>query len=541
MAEKRTSSSKHYLADAAPFAAFACCIAGCLATEEPAPLPPAEALRVLAVEVYDWAGTRSAIDAIPRRPLVALEVSETVDSAAEPAMLLSGPADAQLLEDLEKRPLRASNARRVVPCATSYEAQIVTLRPETPLEALATYTVALAGWASSVDGQRLEADGAPFVFQLEVSASIHAGASAVEAWPADGTAGVAPNLLFAAIRFDGQVGGEQEGIWLEDADGLATPALIHRSACDEIGWTDGVCVMIEPQSPLAPGAQYKIAVGDALRDSRGAPVVPWSASFRTAAQPDHRPPGLLPLPCALDEREVATGCGLVDDARIELSLQADEPARFQLSTTEGQTSLVAPRGQGRAALVGLQPDALVALELLAVDAAGNRSFRALSVRTEAAMARLSITEVRADPQGPEPQQEFVELTNYGDQPVDLKGFALSDSLDSLGDVLGRSVTAHPGAPLLLVPDRFDPEEPKDDAPPPGTQLVHIGTSLGDSGLSNSGEAIFLRDSRGRRVSAAPAMPPPRPGICLVRVANDMRDGSPDAFAYDPEGRCTPGR
>jgi hypothetical protein len=130
--------------------------------------------------------------------------------------------------------------------------------------------------------------------------------------------------------------------------------------------------------------------------------------------------------------------------------------------------------------------------------------------------------------------------NRGDTPIDLDGFSISDDAFDEGEPIERSAVVHPGARVLLVPDGFDPEEARDDPVPPGAAIVRTGTSLAGSGLSNSGEPLFLRDPAGRRVSAAPAVPRPRAGVCLVRVSEDVRDGSAGSFDYDGEGRCTPG-
>ncbi len=99
----------------------------------------------------------------------------------------------------------------------------------------------------------------------------------------------------------------------------------------------------------------------------------------------------------------------------------------------------------------------------------------------------------------------------------------------------------PGGRALLVADGFDPSAPDDTPVPPGTVLVRMGTSLGSGGLSNAGEPLFLRDPEGHRVSAAPATPPPRAGVCRVRQVDDPRTGAPGSFGYDAEGGCTPGR
>jgi hypothetical protein len=124
--------------------------------------------------------------------------------------------------------------------------------------------------------------------------------------------------------------------------------------------------------------------------------------------------------------------------------------------------------------------------------------------------------------------------------VELLGFALSDRTDEVGEPIARPLLLSPQARVLLVPDAFDPREGRDVAPPPGALLLPIGKAIGSGGLRNAGEALYLRDPLGRRVSASPEGPRSRPGECLVRVTGDPRSGAAGSFELAPEG-CTPGR
>ncbi len=517
---------------------------GCIASERLSPdnfdAPGTDPV----LSAYDWAGRPTPLDEVARKPSIEIEIGTRVDGSNEPALLFEGTMDDELLEDLARAPLRAAHLERTVDCAFHYLDTEIIFVPRSTLKPGFVYTAALGGWARGENGASLYRQGEVFYRELRVSRSADSGARPVGSWPADGSAGVPPNLSFAAVAFDGEIQGEQEGIWLQDPRGFAVPARIGTEPCENIGWRNGTCVRIEPEAWLAAGARYRLAVGGALRDARGSPVETWSASFITATVIDHAPPSPAPGSCAVDEFETETGCALVDDGSLRLRLGADEPVIFRLSIPGVEDApvirRVASRGEAEIRLTGLEADALVSMEITARDAAENESSWSLLLRTEAGLPRLSITEIRADPRGPEPHQEFIEITNWGDEPVDLQGFSVSDDAYEVGDTIGRSAVAHPGASVLLVADRFDPEEPRDDPAPPGVAVVRVGASLADSGLSNSGEPLYLRDPAGRRVSAAPASPRPRAGVCLVRVSEDMRDGSPGSFDYDEEGRCTPG-
>ena len=101
---------------------------------------------------------------------------------------------------------------------------------------------------------------------------------------------------------------------------------------------------------------------------------------------------------------------------------------------------------------------------------------------------IAITEVLANPAGPEPQQEYVELRNLGQADVTLGGLRLQDSKG--GDDLPAE-TLGAGAYALVVTASYDPEEGSDPPPRAGTLLVRVDTRLGSDGLSNSGEPVEL--------------------------------------------------
>jgi hypothetical protein len=198
---------------------------------------------------------------------------------------------------------------------------------------------------------------------------------------------------------------------------------------------------------------------------------------------------------------------------------------------------VAPRGSARLVLDGLAPEHEVLLTATLVDLSGLESRRVFRVSTTPLLAPISISEVRADPLGPEPAQEYVELLNSGAMPLDLAGYALADREDRVGDTVPRTSIVPPGGRALMVSDAFDETHPAELPVPDGVPLIRLGASLGAGGLSNAGEALVLRDAAGQRVSAAPALVTGA-GRCAVRTTTDPRRGDDAAFAVGP---CTPGR
>jgi hypothetical protein len=489
------------------------------------------------LRVTDWSGEPADLDLLPRRPRFIVSASQPLSPTEDALLLFEGPPDSGLIDDLEQSPLRDEHQARRVRCESEVTPDGFVSWPSAALSPHASYSLALPDWSAPVKAP------APRVFRLRTSAAPSAGARVVSSWPAEGAASVGTNLEAVVIAFDGAVDNTDVGAWLEGPDSLAVAAETSSGPCESITpeQAGSFCVRIAPSTRLAPDAAHTIVVGTEARDWHGAPVGPWRASFRTGPGSDREPPTLLPITCAVDEQSTELGCVLLSDEAIALRLLANEAITAVLRGGAGHAFATAPNGEAVLKLSGLAPDSPLQIELSLKDSSGNQADHELALRTLPPLARLSITEVRADALGAEPQQELVELLNYGSSPLDLLGFVLEDRDDAAGEPIGHSLLVAPHSRALLVADDFDPNDPHDVAPPPGTALLRVGRALAGSGLSNRGAALFLRDPAGHRVSAAPAAPPPRPGVCVVRTSKDMRDGSIGTFDYDVNGTCTPGR
>ncbi|MEQ8892543.1 MAG: lamin tail domain-containing protein, partial [Sandaracinaceae bacterium] len=217
---------------------------------------------------------------------------------------------------------------------------------------------------------------------------------------------------------------------------------------------------------------------------------------------------------------------------------ATEAVRVRVEAAGRRLLAVAPRGDATLRLDGLSPEATVRPRFVLTDYAGATWETQSVLSTTPPLATISIEEVRADPLGPEPRQEYVEVLNWGDETVDLLGFSITDRASSEGDFIPRTARLAPGQRALIVGAAFDPEEGSDPEVPPGTPLIRLEGALGTGGLANRGEPVFLRDPEMRRISAAPGLEPPAPGVCVVRRSEDPRVGAEDAFGSAP---CTPGR
>jgi hypothetical protein len=137
-----------------------------------------------------------------------------------------------------------------------------------------------------------------------------------------------------------------------------------------------------------------------------------------------------------------------------------------------------------------------------------------------------LNEVLANPVGPEPYQEWVELYNDGQIETSLAGYRI---LDIGGETVLPDVLLPAGQFGVVVSEKFVEDDEVDVAPPPGALLVRV-PALGKSGLSNSGELLRLVDPKGQTISRFPALPKPKAGQSVSRRTPDAPDGVSSSFA-----------
>jgi hypothetical protein len=502
------------------------------------PLPP---LQILAVRARSYDGSSWPLEAVPRRPWIEVEVSRELDEDP-PVYLLEGSPDAALLEDLRSSPLRSEHALSVIPCDLHRELGRLELSPRAPLRRGATLTLAVGAWARA--GR--DTLGEPFTAPITVSLAEGAGAEATASWPPDGASDVGTGLEEGMIRFDGPLRAI-EGIRVVGPSG-PIPSVLEEVECGFFGLS-GTCVAVVLSAPLDPlGQPSLLGRGRGRRDGRTAASVRRSVPHRGGPRPraSHAPADPLrgrrgahrggPRPRRDDRGR------LPPRDRYQCFVAGAGEARPWWPPRRSACAheiAFAPRGVVAIDVHALPPDSLLPVTLTLFDTAGRGNDYALEVRTAPALPRVSIAEVRADPLGREPTQEYVELVNQGETPIDLGGFFLADGPDREGDVLSAFVLS-PGARVLLVADAFDPEDASDLPPiPVGARLVRVGASLGDGGLGNAGEPLYLRDPLGHRVSSVPSLAPPTEGACLVRRGADPRSPDPSDYQYDLSA-CSPG-
>lgn len=489
---------------------------------------------------YDARGQPAALDAVPRRPRLRVTLQTQPSADTDAPWLFAGECDPALLRDLDQLPLNAAHQARKVEVRHRWDGYTVETEPRAELRKGQVYTLALPRTAAKALRQ-------PFTAELRVDDSPRSGAAVRGTFPPAQSAAVPVGLAYTLITFDGETYGAQQGAWLEDPDGFAHPTLVEQVDCESYDSAAVSCIQLRLTAPLRAASRYGLRTGRALTDAHGAPLQELHASFRTSPDDTAVTSSWQRAACGIDEVSLPVGCALVRDDRVSLRLFPNAALRVTGSLA-GQSFAVLPSNADRIVqFAELAPATTYQLSLQTYDGHDARNARnatndprpqTYTLTTTQRLPTLAITEVYADPNGREPDQEYVELWNYGDAPVIRDNLLLSDSLREPGSPLPE-ISLQPKARALLVADEYDPTAALDVAPAAGTLLLRAGKSLTRGGLANAGESLYLRTSDAQRLSSSPDRPTPRPGHCLVRTGDDPRSDGPENFALLAEG-CSPG-
>jgi hypothetical protein len=436
----------------------------------------------------------AALDAAP--PVLRVRVTAGGD-ALDPGLLalVSGSVGPAQLLEVARGKVSATLAKRVVPALAWAEDGAVVLAPTTALEPGASYTLAIGDRLDTVALTTAPLGGVPLLSRVWPPADGAAGDFAVWCGDArlprfDAAASLAPGALPGWIRRGAVTAGagerclrfepSQEG----DADAHVAPPLVSAAA------DPSVQVRLDPSPIGATGA----------------------------------PSSVVALACEADEIAFGPGCVKLADDR----LYGRSPAAPVLWAVAGAgvDAVFAAWAGDPFVISGLPPSTDVTLDVAAVDARGTVLRMLLTAATLAPMPHMIINEVLANPLGPEPQQEWVEIVNDGPAPAVLDGYTLTDSG---GDTALPPATLAPGAFALLVNQAFAEQDGLDAAPAPGTLLLRV-PHLGKGGLSNAGEALVLSDGSGSVVSRFPARPAPKAGFSVARRTPAAPDARSLSFA-----------
>lgn len=308
-----------------------------------------------------------------------------------------------------------------------------------------------------------------------------AGAMLVD--PPAGATGVPLNLAGVVVRFPAAIAWGAGGLVVCDGQAVAVPVSAPGDTPCAAGEA-GACYRVDLTGDLPASVPCAVSIAAGAVDATGVPVVAGMIGvFEDADAPDVTPPVLGDVAVS-----AAGPC-------LTVSFTTDAPASGTIVVQAGGVEIDTPAGAGETSfavgipLGSLPPSTAATVTVNATDLAGNATVSApFAFTTPVALPPIAITEVLANPAGPEPQQEYVELRNLGEADVPLAGLRLQDSKG--GDDLPAETLAA-GGYALVVTATYDPDEGSDPAPRAGTLLLRVDTRLGADGLSNSGEAVQL--------------------------------------------------
>jgi hypothetical protein len=505
------------------------------------------------------------------------------------------------LAAVDNPPLSEDQRKWFVPAtgALSVDGTVFTLRPEAPLKGDTGYTMVVSKKAgdASFNPLYVAVEGGEFAnarFRQDFVTALApdlTGPVPSLVVPAPAATSVPLNLRDVTLEFDEDVDGAAPStVYLEGG-----PSLEDRVTAQDVE-TIGKRVTLRLDTAartlgaaacraLCPDFTYHIAISPQVKDKAGNSVDPLAIQglqFTTASCADESSP----------RADVAAIAVEVRGNSVTVRVPVDEPSTGRLEAAEDMAScffqepacvIAASASQCAGVdvcqlpsappygcthtftLSGLNAHTTYRYQVIFTDAAGNapRLVPDLSFTTGRATPKIAITELLADPKTPwaDDTDEFIELYNHGDLPVDLDGWRLDDCRDEascLSDAPKNTRTLIPfatggaavvpaGGYALVVRSGFVAWT----GLPTGTVLLKAAGTSNMFSLLNSGAqpiGLFAPGDEGGPpllVSTGVATPAPKEGQSIERKSAASSD-EPTAWAYSTtefpgsSNKCTPG-
>jgi hypothetical protein len=242
--------------------------------------------------------------------------------------------------------------------------------------------------------------------------------------------------------------------------------------------------------------------------------------------------------CADGEERLGIGCALVMDDRIIVRAPSfGTPDENGLWLFSGSVSGALRLGDGeRAVLSGFAPKSAHELTLRILNRDGREWVAEASVHTAENQPHIVINEVLANPLGPEPAEEWVELFNDGQHEGELLGWELRDGG---GSVELPEVTIAPGEYVVLTTEQQGDNSGWDVPFASQAEVVRLPV-LAKGGLANSGEPLILSTSNGRDISRFPPVSSSAQGVSIARCSPDAVDDAGSSFGSHAAPGASPG-
>lgn len=328
-------------------------------------------------------------------------------------------------------------------------------------------------------------------------------------WPPASELGELSHVVYCG---DGSAPLSLDTLRFEPGDLAFTPL----PGADESALFADRCVHFEPDTALTDG---QIVVPPPALAGFALDPAPFSA---VSALP------VSALGCPNQEIALGLGCATIADDRITVHTP---DAALLWTIDSGHGSLLEVSQANPFVVRGLTPGANEHLAGRIDDESGAVQQFELTAAMQTARERPVLNEALANPLGPEPQSEWIEIVNDGEIALELSHFSLRDGG---GTSAFPEATLAPGEYVLVARDDFTTSSL--DVPlRPGTRVIRV-PALGKSGLSNSGEMLALVDHDANVISALPSVATD-PGKSLIRRHSWSPDDDPSAFST---GTPTPG-
>jgi hypothetical protein len=430
-------------------------LAGCFSPERP-PSPPT----VLNTGV-------DGSDPVSPTLTIAVQLSAPIDpDSVDAVALVRGEADGQLVAALGRPPLAERLLPELVAVQTSIDKDVLVLTPRRALEPHSRYTLVI-GAALRAGGGRL---GRAVLRAFSTSGMEDAAPILQLIDPPEGAAGVVRNLRQVVL-------GWQKPMPKVSLELVAEDGTVWPSTTVQVG--DHLLVTLG--AVLDADRSWQVRAPAGLTDEQGRPPFGDPPGFTSGNEIRSAPPELIGL-----ELEPADRC-------LVVRFSSDRPSEAELCV--GDRCRAEPRQMGHAIGVSLA-EAEDGWTLRAWDESTAPETKQEGVVMMPPVP-LVLTEVLAEPLGPRLPQQFVELFNVGDQPVEMSGLVLRTA--SGFDLLPAG-SLPSGRFAVVVPSGFA-DDGIDVPPLPDSLLLRLSSArLGGRGIREGGEPVWLEDASGKLIT-----------------------------------------
>jgi hypothetical protein len=447
--------------------------------------------------------------------------------------------DEPWVQDLNHPPLSVSRAERAAPVdvALGESGTTVTVRFLEPLNAERLHTLVVSAAIRDLSFNPLQTpgeEGVPLRMRFATGRPDAGQAILSLDSPPAGELDVPTNLQRVVVSFSKPVVGVSDtSLWLETVEGRRIAGQVIFGSWRCMGRPAATCFEIRLLEALPPLQSLEARASATIRDDQGQPVFEGGRRrFATVSVPDEVAPKATFTRVQVADRCVVVRVRTPEPADLLLLPSWLPAGPSTVGAMEHELALPAPGGtSGR-------------VDMVLEDLAGNFTILPpVVLPVPEYPPRIVITEVLANPAGPEPAQEFVELYNLSPAPVDLGAWRLDDNDDGIGANLLPHAVLDPGRFAVVVGPKFSLTSIADPQPAPKALLIRLDATLGNDGLANTGEPIVLRDPHGTLVSAYgshhAAVSKDMNGRSIERVSPSACD-TRNNWRPNPEGRSTPG-